>query len=329
VGRGFAWLLGRQDDIPYFLAYLTLNAGVLFGSVWLFDRLLTGVGVSLGLIAPLAVFLLANIVTKFFAWTPHQRLFTIFTPLFVVWLAHRLLVRRARYAGWVLGSLVCGTLVLAYGNFALAAPVLLVASAAHLGRQNLRRLGLWWAGLIGVFLLPTVLWITLVQRVAGSYFSAEIELYRQGVWLWDAWQEGIFLRAVAAHFTAFLGTFGTIHIWPFLAGAGVVGWMVPWRHPLAWLTAITFLTTAGLLAVLGIVHPNLTYALVPLLLVVIGWGSHQWSARSSLRRRGLIGLLAGVAFFWTLWLVAATGVMYHWPQAMCAGSDAAQPIRCR
>jgi hypothetical protein len=207
---------------------------------------------------------MANFVTRNLILTPHQHMFILLTPLAAVWLGLVFLRPRPVWV-WAVASLGCGVGLLAYGNVVIVLPALLLA--ALLARSPLRLITV----LVG-FMLPSVIWIAVVRAVAGSYYNAEIQQYRQFVWLIDVWRTGE-LAIIDQKLRAFVYTFLTVHIWPIVAAAVVAAWWVPWRQPVVWLTGLTFAVTLGLFGVLDYYEPRLTFTLVPLCLLLIGIGA--------------------------------------------------------
>src|SRR5258706_211077 len=159
---------------------------LLIASVLLFDSLLSRAGVDRLVIEPLAVFLVANDVTRAFVWTAHQQMFSIFTPLVSLDMFRRVAGAPAlpRERLWVL-ALGLGFLLLVYGNFVIVLPVLLLADAwsrrrsgAGLVPGSISR----YAPAIVAFLVPTLAWMTLVTSIPGAYYNHEMGVYRQLDW---------------------------------------------------------------------------------------------------------------------------------------------------
>jgi hypothetical protein len=272
LGRVLAIVVPGKGG-PYYLAFVLLNLLVVAASVWLLDYLLTTAGVPPTWAVGLSLVLMANFVTRHLILTPHQQMFILLTPLAAVWLGLVFLRPRPVWV-WAVASLGCGVGLLAYGNVVLVWPVLLLA--ALLARSPVRLI----AVLVG-FMLPSLIWIAVVRAVAGSYYNAEMERYRQFVWLMDVWRTGE-LAMIARNLRAFGDTLLTVHIWPILAAAAVAAWWVPWRQPVVWLTGLTFVVTGGLLGALGYYAPRLTFTLVPLCVLLIGIGAARALAPSTL-----------------------------------------------
>jgi hypothetical protein len=201
--RGFLGLLGQEwasaevprlakgarqrplveGDTPFYVGFVLLNFLVLLGGVLLFDRILTEAGVGEALIYLLSLVLVSNDVVKAFFWTPHQQMFSVFAPLFVIYVGTRVL-RSPVSPLWLAGvALAGGVLVLAYGTFVLALPGLLLAmgvSAIRAGEPLPVRAGLLVTLL---FVLPGALWVAVVRTTAGSFYNLEAVEYGQFTWL--------------------------------------------------------------------------------------------------------------------------------------------------
>jgi hypothetical protein len=282
------------DWATHYTAFVLINLVALGAGVLLFSRMLSLQGVPDTLIVLLAVFLIANDVTKVFLWTPHQQMFSIFTPLFVVYVTYLLAVREyrplGRYAVWPVAGALGGLLLLVYGNFIVALPLLLLACIARLRKERVSTpitMGVATTTVL-MFVLPTIAWIWYVRTVTGSYYSHEVEKYRQVVWIVDAWREGLLalLEAAARRSVRYGRTFLSVEILPFLvAAAGLLAWRVTGgtfeitqqvrdlrkgTFSLPALAAVAFVVFFLLLWIRGFYGTRLTFTLVPLVLYYIG-----------------------------------------------------------
>lgn len=309
---------------PHYTAFVLFNFLLLGASVWLFDQVLTHQGVPGAIVVPLSVFLMANTLTKGFLWTPHQQLFAVFTPLFVIALSRVVVTRAASVIAWPLVGLLVGILLLAYGNLAIALPLVLFVWGVRTQRTPIHpgfRLGVS-ALIVAAFILPTLIWVWTVNVVAGSYYSHEITQYRQFVWITDAWDRGglEFLETLARHTVRFARTFRSPQIWPFLISAmGLIAWrfrrerrktrldmssLVGCAGSVQALASLTFVVSAAALWTLGTYQARLTITLVPIALVVIGLELATLAHDQPNLQLPLQRSLAALALLWVAWHVA-------------------------
>ena len=265
------------------LNYLVLLAALLLFR-HLYYRLTAGRGCRWVLVG-LLVFLLSNQVTKAFFWTTHQQMLTLLVPLVLLWVVLKLRESARWRARLPALALLGGGLALSYGSFVLGLPVLLYG--LWLERQ---RLGTWRllgaaVALTSLYALPTGLWVLLLKLRGVAYYNHEAEAYGQVVWLRAALRQPLpdFLRLVAGNVGRFLLTLPAVA--PFLAAALGLG-LLPARRPqsfrpplpaLGGLLLLLFVFLAGL----GFYRERLTFALVPLLLLVVAVAlaqrpAHRW-----------------------------------------------------
>lgn len=299
-----------QPLLGFYIGYVLLNYAVLLAALLLFRhlyyRLTAGQG-SRWVLAALLVFLVSNQITKAFFWTVHQQMFTFLVPLLLLYVLLQLRESpqwRARLPGLaVLG----GLLALVYGSFVLGLPVLLYEAwrqqKAKSGAVRAVRLAL----LIGLFALPTILWIGLLKLRGVAYYNHEAEAYGQLVWLRASWQQAppAFLELATHNLRLFLQTLPAVG--PFLVVAlGLTGWLRVRRpmqsgHPLPQLGALLLLQLV-FLALLGYYKERLTFTLVPLLLLVLAVVLARLPAHRS------AGWAVGmVALGWHIWQVLRYG----------------------
>jgi len=317
---------GIDPRTPFHVGFAMLNLVLLASSVLLFDALLSSAGVDRLVIIPLAVFLIANDVTKAFVWTAHQQMFSLFTPLVALYLYQRIAGSPAlpRLRFWAL-SLALGLLPLVYGNFLVILPTLLVADALATGWNR----GGKFAGMVSrfglaivAFLLPTIAWIALVTWRSGSYYNHEMVVYRQLIWMADAAQTGVggFLRTAAHNTRSFAATFVTPEMLPFLGVCVLIPLSRTMRpadpRPAPFgidrridaraclvVDAVFFL----FLWALGYYQTRLTYSLIPPALCLGAMEMSRMTGTNGLSNRRLAWILAPLACIWTAYHVMKYG----------------------
>lgn len=296
--------------LGFYIGYVLLNYVVLLGALLLFRhlyyRLTAGQG-SRWILAALLVFLVSNQIIKAFFWTVHQQMFTFLVPLLLLYVVLQL-HELPQWRAWLPGLAVLGGLLaLVYGSFVLALPVLLYEAWRQQKAKPVITAFARLALLIGLFALPTLLWIGLLKLRGVAYYNHEAEAYGQLVWLRASWQRPLpeFLALATHNFRLFLQTLPAVG--PFLLVAlGLTGWL-RLRHPkqsgypLPQLGALLLLQL-GFLAGLGYYKERLTFMLVPLLLLVLA----VVLARLPVRRSA--GWAVGMAALgWHLWQVLRYG----------------------
>ena len=221
LGTPSQWTL-RKLDLPvfhrfgeeaaqylgYYAAYVMLNFLILLGALYLFDeiaRLVTESPIGRGARTAFHLALLSNGVTKAFFWTAHEQFFNVFTPLLTIRLV--LDIRRHGKTATELGglSLICGFLMLVYGNF-LPMFVCLVLASFLVDRQlHVAHFAKNWI----LFLAPTAVWALVCTLKNGEYYNHETEQYRQLVWILDSLRVslGRFVDAFVHNAVAFARTF--------------------------------------------------------------------------------------------------------------------------
>ena len=197
-----ARILGRQDAgesgpapgryFPEYVAFIVINLVLLAVSVIILLRLLGARSVFETAALLPASMLLINEVTKAFFWTPHQQIFNVFVPVMTIYL-YRWMQTRLPAMQWTTVSAVgiaLGVASLAYGVFAVSAAgavlCLVVGGRLHSSRRLFWRRALDSTLLLAAFFAPVLAWTAFVIARTGSFYSQEIDLFRQFVWMIDS-----------------------------------------------------------------------------------------------------------------------------------------------
>lgn len=262
--------------LGFYPAFVLLNFGMLLAALWLFAQLYgpltAGRGKPLVLLCLLG-FIASSPITKAFFWTAHQQMFTFFTPLFCLWLLHR--IRQGQPSGrqWLMLALSAGVLPLLYGNFVLVLPTLLFAFWKQ-------RAGRWFngdelllaMGMSFLFVVPTFGWIGLLKLRGVTYYNHEVERYRQLVWVLDA-AKGPWAEFATEAGNNMLEFFSTLKGVAFFGVAVLLLWLSARRRvpqttlpPLVSDTVFLLALYSTFFLVLGYYAPRLTFTLQPLLL---------------------------------------------------------------
>lgn len=213
-------------------------------------------------------------------WTPHTQMFNILAPVVGMVLCRRVrTVGRLSSCRLLQQGLLVGMLPLFYGTFLAVLPAMLLALAWRIRGTRAAVLAL---ALVLGFLAPTVLWVLVVRWHGGVFYSAEVETYRQFVWLLDAWQHGwpVLVARAGIVTTRFLAALRLALWFPLALLVLVTVWATALRLSLleaihaegatVLAAVITFTSFALFLWALGIYPPRLAYNLAPPVLAVAG-----------------------------------------------------------
>ena len=215
---------------PGWMSYVVLNFVLLLIALMMFKQLNAPVTTrGAAMVALLFTFLIFNDVVKGFFWSAHTQMWNVLMPLISISLSYALLRQPVRSWSFMTATgLLLGIGFLAYGSLVVCVGAAVVSIA----------LGLWinrertsWLDLIGklalflfAFAAPVLIWIALVKRVSGVFFSPEAEIFRQFVWMLDSWRAGGFaalLSQARAFFFEFFVHFAKV-VWPTLVLLAIV-----------------------------------------------------------------------------------------------------------
>lgn len=210
-----------KQYIPFYIGFVLINFIVLFSGIFLFDSILTSMGINKYLIYLLSMFLICNDVIKAFIWTAHQQMFSIFSPIFIIFIMWKIISDSllSNKKIFVI-SFIGGLLSLVYGNFILLLPCMLFSLLLRKKLEDKFRINTF-AKIVGVasiiFAIPTIIWIITVTISAGGYYNHEIVRYRQAIWVLDTLQVGFhkFIEQFLIFTSDYFKTF-TYEILPFI-----------------------------------------------------------------------------------------------------------------
>ena len=279
-----------KESIFYF-AFILINFITLYLGIILYNRILSSFTIDKSLIIIFSVFMICNDTTKAFFWTAHQQIFSIFTPLLILFIMSRILFSPLMISNkkYLLVSLLSGLLLLLYGNFILILPCILASFLYKAYLENCiknKEVVLTAIVSIVLFLIPTLLWISLVTVTAGHYYNHEMVAYRQLVWIVDKIQLGIyeFARYIKHYSIKYFKTF-SLEILPFaivsliflfhslIGGIKREGWKLVVRFDkYAQMLKILFVSSIVIFIfywILGFYTSRLTFTIVPILICYI------------------------------------------------------------
>ena len=302
---------GIEPRAGYFMGYILLNFLFAATAIELFAWLLGAIGATSAEIWLLSVFLIANDLTKAFMWTAHSQLFGPLGPLVTLALCTWLTMRPRSVPSLALVGLLLSLGILSYGMFFVTVGVLLLADAwdGWKQRRTWTQQAIRAAALAVPALLPVALWPVWVSAQIGSFYSHELVVYRQFVWMADAVHLGADagLALVVKKATLFAATWTTWELAPITLATAAVLWLAPrsmaddpartlTRH--AWLVLAVSGVFVGLM---GFYATRLTYGLVPPMLILVGAALTRFPPE---RRSALRVVLAVAAAGW--WLAHET-----------------------
>jgi hypothetical protein len=181
--------------LQHFIGFTLLNISILFFSLILFHKILRWFYVQKNIIYASSLFLVGNEPIKVFFWSAIPQMFNILTPIAVVFLIYWGLRIKINQKFLFILTIFLGLFLLAYGTcLLLFTSIITIYWFNYKNKHNLYQKGLKLLSLAFLFALPALLWIFLVQSIAGSFYSHESETYRQFLWTIDA------LKIDFAHF---------------------------------------------------------------------------------------------------------------------------------
>jgi hypothetical protein len=268
-----------REFSAYDVAYVLQNWVLLTGSMLLFARLCHLQAVPAWVMWGLAVPLVCNDLTKAFFWNNHQQMFAVFAPLFLIWMCIVLWedLSVARCVGFAVST---GVLFLGYGTWMLVLPLMVGIVLVQSRRGTITR-GQSAACLSAAVLfgIPILGWVGFVMLRNGSFYSAEVSLVHQFVWLRDALAQGAAhaVRECADYAWQFGRTFRSWEVLPFVMLGTLV---VIWHRKRLSNVAIASMVVGALFAIflylMGYYRNRLTFSLVPPLLVCIAPYVGSW-----------------------------------------------------
>jgi hypothetical protein len=306
--------------LPEYVGFIVLNWVLLIASVVLFKRLLGADSFfETRMLVPSAV-LLVNEVTKAFFWTPHLQVFNIFIPVASLylfwWMQPRL--RTLTWGQVTAIGLLLGLGNLAYGAFAMTAAgavlcILLGDGVGALRTQPGPR-ALRTTLLAAAFLTPLAAWMAFAKARTGTFYSHEIVVYRQFVWLADSASRGEFalFADLVQKLTDYLKTLATVALFPVLALAavGLMTIVAAGRLSLRDEEGHTdrailwyLLANIPFFALMGFYRTRLSWTIVPPLLLLLGHTigrlerAMSHNGRAALRAGGAAIALGYVAYW--------------------------------
>ena len=310
-----------KADIPFYVSYVGLNFLILLASVLLFDRVLSAQGIEQSLICLLSLILVSNDSVKAFFWTAHQQLFNILTPLLAIYFGMKVLHSRVSRVGlWGMG-LLAGILLLAYGNFLMMLPCLLVSMCIRARRAGEPLPVLSCLIVTALFALPIATWIAVVTATAGYFYNLEAVEYGQFVWMARASaRDG---RDVLPTLWVFTQTYVAKLVQNVAVFFGVAAGLIAFnamrsRSPSVGSAALSQASIRGVAGgvllgcllffwLLGYYKDRLTFALVPPLLCLIAIELQRGIDQGRLSRRIVLYVTGATVGCWMLFTIVRYG----------------------
>ncbi len=268
-----------------YVGYLIINALLVFLALYFFRKIIELLNpplVKSSLFYILLSFLLSNEVMKFLFWQAHQQMFTLFSPIFTVYIA--LTWRKKGIKELFLLAFMAGVLLLVYGNF-----FILVFICAYLVWQNAKEISILVRTMhvvlaLAFSALPTLCWIGLLKSHGVTYFNVEMENFNQIVWIFQTLSVSFetFMTALYRNLLEFSTTLRAI-FFPCLAFLSILSCFFYteknyWGIVKARLTqnktnirliVLVLLLHVCSLALLGYYQTRLTFNVVPIILILV------------------------------------------------------------
>jgi len=320
VGHPIQWLTNKLDlplfksmgeeaemYIGFYMGYVFINFLTILLSLLFFESIAVSLGggaVNRWILLAFQVMLVSNEVTKAFFWTAHQQFFSLLTPLITIWLAMWITSRKTTLPQLTILSLVCGILMLLYGNFLTMFGTLMIV--AYLSDKKLHLPHLLKN--VVLFLLPTALWIGYCVYLNGHYYNHEVARFRQLVWMQDTLNVSVghFFTALRTNLQSYFSSFGEMHF--FIITAMLSGLYLSKKNvdsnalPALRGMAITGLVLALFFMILGFYEERLTYTLLPVCLCIIYLATTQVKV---LQKNAIPYMLVAIA--WHMYNVLSYG----------------------
>jgi len=308
--------------LPEYVAFVLLNGAMLIATVMLLRRLLRAPSYfTPSVLLPVAV-ILVNEVTKAFFWTPHLQILNVLlcvaTLSLLVWMQTR--GSAITWRGTALLGLVLGVGALVYGSFAVpagaAALCLVFGEPGRDLRARVLAIAPRVAALLAAFAIPIGAWMAIVVATRGAFYSHEVEVYRQFVWIGDSLAQGTetFWSDLLRRFGAYARSLAVVSAFPVFAlvalRLGAYALRVP-QEPTVYDTVVAraaiwyLVTNVVFFGLLGNYYARLVWTVVPPLAVLAGLEvGHLHAALTGKARATLAVAVAGLATCYVLyWFV--------------------------
>ncbi len=202
----------------FFYGYVILNIAILLISLLIFDKIMRSFKlkwVNKPFLYGLMLFLLvANSETKYFIFSPHQQLFNILVPIISIYLATRFVRGTADTKTLYISAFLSGIGMLVYGNALLLLGTLAIIFILRLQKERygFKKLILHLVTITFLFIIPLATWQLILILNHTTLYSAEMEGYRQFVWMIDSLKISFFefLKRVAVNSKYYLNTLGVL-----------------------------------------------------------------------------------------------------------------------
>ncbi|MBP0015950.1 MAG: hypothetical protein J7647_00145 [Cyanobacteria bacterium SBLK] len=173
--------------LQHSIGFILLNILTLFLSLVLFHKILMYFHVQKSLIYTSSLFLVGNEIVKVFFWSALPQMFNILTPIATISIVYWGLQTKITNKILLILTFFLGFFPLAYGTCLLFFPsIVTVYFCNNKIAQNSYKKILFLFFLAVLFLLPTILWISIIKLIVGSFYSHESDTYRQFLWTVDA-----------------------------------------------------------------------------------------------------------------------------------------------
>lgn len=173
--------------LQHLIGFTILNILILFFSLVLFHKVLRYFHIQKSLIYTSSLFLVGNEIIKVFFWSPLPQMFNILTPIATIFLIYWGSRTKITNKNLFILTIFLGLFPLAYGTCLLFFPsIVIIYLNNNKTAYNIYKKILFLLLLAVLFVLPTILWISMIKLIVGSFYSHESDTYRQFLWTIDA-----------------------------------------------------------------------------------------------------------------------------------------------
>jgi len=197
--------------LPFSLSYILLNVFLLGTSIYVMFLMIKDVRYTFRFIdlIIMAIILSVNMVVKSFFFTAHAQMFAFLSMVILIYVAKKILTEKdLPNTFFYRMSFLLGLLLLFYGSFIYVLPFLFLIEIIEKKATlfSLNHLKKWFLSM-GLFSLPTILYILYLNRVGLKYHNTELHGYQQFVWVYWSILNNNFITTIIEKFNFFVKAF--------------------------------------------------------------------------------------------------------------------------
>jgi hypothetical protein len=179
----------------YYWGFIVINFIIIAISINLYHKILISLDVNKYLIFISSAYLICNDVIRIYSWSATPQLFGIFAPIFAIYIGLIIIKNKVISKTYLAClSILVGLLPMIYGNFIVMGFIIIIACYYNLAKFKMLSITsiIKYGIVISIFFsLPTTIWIMIVTSISGGYFNAEVEIFREIIWILDSLECGV------------------------------------------------------------------------------------------------------------------------------------------